>query len=320
LRKGPGRIDFALTSRARIKDRVSGYDGRDSLRGWYSHMLRTRLWMGACLIALAAAMLVGDRHNGPWYPFLLLFIAVIGGGATVELLHLLPPEIRPARLPSIVAVLAILAANWPAHVGYAWFGSPLETVLSVFAAAVLGAFLIEMAHFREPGGSVVRIAVGVWVMTYLGLLPSFLAQLRWSGTIEESSPDRGAYAIGLAIFIPKICDIGAYFTGRFLGKHAITPVLSPKKTAEGFVGGLVLSALSAWLVNRQVPLLGSDLAALGFGLTVGLAGIYGDLAESLIKRDCRQKDASSVIPGFGGVLDVIDSIVFAAPVAYWWLR
>ena len=65
---------------------------------------------------------------------------------------------------------------------------------------------------------------------------------------------------------------------------------------------------------------GGDWAAIGFGLTVGLAGVLGDLAESLIKRDCRRKDASDTVPGFGGVLDVIDSILFAAPVAYLWLR
>jgi phosphatidate cytidylyltransferase len=60
--------------------------------------------------------------------------------------------------------------------------------------------------------------------------------------------------------------------------------------------------------------------AAGFGLTVAVAGVLGDLAESLVKRDCRRKDASEVVPGFGGVLDVVDSILFAAPVAYWWLR
>jgi phosphatidate cytidylyltransferase len=277
--------------------------------------------MGACLIALAVAMLVFDRRNEPWYPFLLLFVAVVGVGATVELLLLLPPEMRPPRVPCAVAVLAILVANWPAHVGYPVLGlSSLELVLSVFAAGVLGAFLFEMARFREPGGSVVRIAVGTWVMVYLGVLPSFLAQLRWTASPDDSSPDRGAVAIGLAIFIPKLCDIGAYFTGKLIGKHPVTPVLSPKKTLEGFVGGLVVSCLAAVLVNWWVPLLGSIVRALGFGLSVGLAGIYGDLAESLIKRDCKQKDASSAIPGFGGVLDVIDSIVFAAPVAYWWLR
>jgi phosphatidate cytidylyltransferase len=276
--------------------------------------------MGACLIALAVAMLAGDRRNDPWFPFLFLFFEFVAVAATVELLLLLPPEIRPPRGPCVVAVLALIAANWPAHLGYARLGSPLEQVLTVYGLAVLGAFLLEMARFREPGGSVVRIAVGVWVMTYLGLLPSFLTQLRWPRATEETFPDRGAVAVGLAIFIPKVCDIGAYFTGRFLGRHAITPVLSPKKTLEGFVGGLVAACVAAVLVNRQWPVLGSDGVALAFGVAVGLAGIFGDLAESLIKRDCRRKDAGAAVPGFGGVLDVIDAVVFAAPVAYLFLR
>jgi phosphatidate cytidylyltransferase len=276
--------------------------------------------MGGCLIALAAAMLLADRANAPWYPFLFVFFAVVGVGATVELLHLLPASAQPPRVAAVAGVLAILSANWPGHVGYPVLGTPLELVLSVFAAAVLATFLIEMSGFREPGNSVARIAAGVWVFAYLGVLPSFLAQLRWTTAAEDSSFDRGAVAVALAIFVPKVCDIGAYFTGRLIGRHPITPVLSPKKTLEGFVGGLLVAGASAVIVNRRLPILGGDWAALGFGVTVGLAGIYGDLAESLIKRDCRQKDASSAVPGFGGVLDVIDSIVFAAPVAYWWLR
>ena len=124
--------------------------------------------------------------------------------------------------------------------------------------------------------------------------------------------------------MPKCCDIGAYFTGRLLGRHRMTPVLSPKKTWEGRRRAAWLSAvLTAVALDRSgpVPVLhGGDLAAVGFGLTVGLAGMLGDLAESLIKRDCQKKDASQVVPGFGGVLDVVDAVLFAAPVAYCWLR
>ena len=144
----------------------------------------------------------------------------------------------------------------------------------------------------------------------------------------------------MAIFVPKLGDVAAYFTGRLIGRHRMTPAISPKKTWEGFAGGLLGALATAVLLNRILnPLLqavhydpafdpatqssvlqGGDWAALGFGLTVGLAGVLGDLAESLIKRDCRRKDAADTVPGFGGVLDVIDSILFAAPVAYLWLR
>jgi phosphatidate cytidylyltransferase len=278
-------------------------------------MLSTRLWMGALLVALAAGVLILDAE--PWFPFLLVLLVCLACVACRELHELLLPLPRPPHALCVAAVVAVVLANWPAHVGAdgGWLTSdPWHTVLSAFAAAVLVAFLVEMATFREPGGSVVRIALTVWVVAYLGVLPSFLAQLRWL-------PDgRGVAALSLAIFVPKCCDIGAYFTGRLLGRHRMSPVLSPQKTWEGLAGGLVLATLVAVALHRSLPVLSGDLAAVGFGLTVGGAGVLGDLAESLLKRDCRQKDASQVVPGFGGVLDVIDAILFAAPVAYWWLR
>jgi phosphatidate cytidylyltransferase len=265
-------------------------------------------------------MLLADRANGPWYPFLFLFFAVVGVGATVEMHRLLPAQTRPPLWALLVSVLALLTGNWLSHVGYAALGSPLEIMLGFFAAGVIGFFLLEIALYRAPGASVNRIALGVWFLAYLGVLPAFLTQLRWPRETDDPSFDRGAMALALAIFIPKFCDIGAYFTGKFLGRHPMTPLLSPKKTREGFLGGLAVAALATVIVNLIVPMFRGTAAAIGFGLTVGLAGIFGDLAESLIKRDSHQKDASSAVPGFGGVLDVIDSIIFAAPVAYWWLR
>lgn len=282
-------------------------------------MLQTRLLIGACLIALAIAVLVFDQP--PQFPFLFILFMLLGIGATVELLNLLSPEIRPPRVPCVIAVLAILAANWLVPIGCHTLGTSQESVLTIFVAAVLGAFVLEMALFQKPGSSVIRVAIGVWILTYLGLLPSFLAQLRWLQGPHDSSSHYGEIALALAIFIPKFCDIGAYFTGRLFGRHPMVPVLSPKKTKEGLIGGLVVAGVTALIVHRQVKLFsGGDWAALGFGVSVGLAGVLGDLAESLIKRDCGRKDASTVVPGFGGVLDVIDSIIFAAPVAYWWLN
>ena len=171
------------------------------------------------------------------------------------------------------------------------------------------------------------MALLLWMTAYLGLLPSFLAQLRWPpvSALEDGAAYNAVATLTLTIFVPKCCDIGAYFTGRLLGRHPMSPVLSPKKTWEGLAGGLLLSAGVAVAINRllSVPapaLRGGDVSAIGFGLVVGGIGALGDLAESLLKRDCRRKDASQVVPGFGGVLDVVDSIVFAAPVAYCWLR
>jgi phosphatidate cytidylyltransferase len=275
--------------------------------------------MGALLIALAAGALAFDP--APWFPILLVMMLLLSVAACCELQLLLGPERRPPTWSVLAGVVAVVLANWPAH-RWDW-GEPWRPVLYAFVAVVLAAFLLEMATFREPGHSVVRIALAVWAVAYLGLLPSFLAQLRWWPADEAlSGPDRrGAAALALTIFVPKFCDVGAYFTGRLLGRHRMSPVLSPKKTWEGLAGGLALSVLTAWAINHYLPGLPlSDLSAAGFGLAVGGAGVLGDLAESMVKRDCRRKDASQAVPGYGGVLDVLDSILFAAPVAYWWLR
>ena len=128
-------------------------------------------------------------------------------------------------------MLVVLLANWPAHLWPDLFGNdPWHVVLAAFTIVVLFGFLFEMAVFRPPaqdaetplplsspklgrdkgeGGVVVRLSLLVWMTAYLGLLPSFLVQLRW---IDTS-------ALALGIFVPKCCDIGAYFTGRLLGRH-----------------------------------------------------------------------------------------------------
>jgi phosphatidate cytidylyltransferase len=300
-------------------------------------MLRTRLWMGALLIGLAVGALIVDRWLAPWYPFLLVIVLALSLLACLELLHLLraarfttvksetgaapPNALCPQAWLCYTAVAVVVLANWPAHLpggsGDAW-----PWVTGAFAATVLTAFLTEMATFREPGTSVLRMALAVWTVSYLGLLPSFFAQLRWlPGLTTEQDTTRGSLALALAIFVPKFGDVGAYFTGRFLGRHRMTPLLSPKKTWEGAAGAMVASVLTAVGLDALGPVLrGGVWAAVGFGLSVGLIGLLGDLAESLIKRDCGQKDASQIMPGFGGVLDVVDAVIFAAPVAYWWLR
>ena len=130
--------------------------------------------------------------------------------------------------------------------------------------------------------------------------------------------------LAITILVPKCNDIAAFFTGTFLGRTKMTPLLSPKKTWEGFAGGMIGGTLVSVAVSLVASAFdvtvfrGGVLEAVAFGLVVGVAGVLGDLAESLIKRDCQTKDASRDIPGFGGLLDVIDSVLFAAPVAYLW--
>lgn len=277
-------------------------------------MLRSRLLTGSALALGAAALIVADEFLAPYFPCLFVLVLAAAVLATRELIQLFPASSRPSFELVAVAVALVLAANWVSPV----FGlkDPWRPVVYAFTAAVIGLLLFEMARYRIPGLAVMRVCTGLFAVAYLGLLPSFLVQLRWS----EHPP--AWLALTLVIFVPKCGDIGAYFTGRFLGRTPFAPLLSPKKTWEGFFGGLFASVATAVGLSYAGPAFEIGIIeAIGFGLVVGLAGVLGDLAESLLKRDAGTKDAAKSIPGFGGVLDVIDSLLFAGPVAFlWWSR
>src|SRR5262249_4644337 len=147
-----------------------------------------------------------------------------------------------------------------------------------------------------------------------------LIQLRWL-----DGPWHGTIPLLALVATAKGADTGAYTFGRILGRHKLWPRLSPKKTVEGALGGMFVGVLASvlvfgfarWVVPSRAP---SWSDAIGFGLLVGAAAQLGDLMESMIKRDCARKDASATLPGFGGVLDVLDSLLFAGPVAYgYWI-
>jgi phosphatidate cytidylyltransferase len=155
----------------------------------------------------------------------------------------------------------------------------------------------------------------LFAVVYVGLLLDFVVLLRLA---------YGVAALASLVIVVKMADTGAYAVGRLLGRHKMAPVLSPGKTWEGAVGALLLASAAswatfAWLVPAAAP---DDLAPgmpggwLVFGLLIGVMGMLGDLAESLLKRDAGLKDSSRWMPGFGGVLDLLDSILLAAPAAY----
>jgi phosphatidate cytidylyltransferase len=155
----------------------------------------------------------------------------------------------------------------------------------------------------------------MFALVYVGVMLGWMIQLRmlW-----------GIGALASLIIVVKMADTGAYAVGRLIGRHPMAPVLSPRKTLEGAVGGLLTAGLVSWAVFAWlVPLMTVQQAYRGawwrsmlFGLVVGGAGMLGDLAESLLKRDVGSRDSSRWLPGFGGVLDLLDSLLLAAPVAW----
>lgn len=194
---------------------------------------------------------------------------------------------------------------WPLAAGaraQAYGQLPPLTLLSFVMLGVLAEQMIRHRidqAFRRVAGTLASIL-------YLGIGGALILHLRF----------RGVPALVLFLVAVKCTDVGAYFTGVAFGKHKMIPWLSPGKSWEGLAGGLAAGAGTAVLITWWFDIAGLSLVeAAIFGVAIGLAGQFGDLCESLLKRSAQVKDSGAVLPEFGGVLDIVDSPLLAAPVA-----
>jgi phosphatidate cytidylyltransferase len=154
-------------------------------------------------------------------------------------------------------------------------------------------------------GVFVNCGASCFAILYLGILGAFALAIR----------KFGPWHLLMFVFVVKSCDIGAYAAGRLFGKHKFSPVISPKKTWEGMAGGVVLAAVVSVAFAVFCDIMSWNLAIV-FGVIFAFIGQLGDLAESMLKRDAETKDSSNTVPGFGGILDVVDSILITAPFGY----
>ncbi len=168
-----------------------------------------------------------------------------------------------------------------------------------------GLFLVQMVR-QGVEGTLKNCSASFFSIFYLGFLSSFVMGIRVA---------KGPWTLLLYIFTIKCSDIGAYTIGKIMGKHKLAPVVSPKKTWEG-LGGAVLGGIAGACLLSAVSGIMSPKQSVIFGAVFGVLGQLSDLCESMLKRDANRKDASEAIPGFGGVLDVIDSLLLPAPLAY----
>lgn len=296
-------------------------------------MLRWRLISAAVIIALLlAAMwldfrLVWFGTPGAWLLPVMLLVSVLATEESLSLLRAKGHE--PASWAVYLGnVLIPLTLAWPIVVGISGnvlpsFGPGASSgwPLAPLALTLVLVLLAEMRRFSSAGGAIVNAALAMFVVVYIGLLISFWALLRL-----HFSNGRGMLALLSMLVIVKMADTGAFACGKNFGRHKMTPILSPGKTWEGAIGGIITACLAAWLLftfagpaiidsTYRPP---SVLASVAYGLVLAIAGMIGDLAESLFKRDMQRKDSSTWLRGLGGVLDIIDAPLVAGPVAWFW--
>lgn len=209
--------------------------------------------------------------------------------------------VKHVRLIAYAAVMGLLVALWSnLGGGYVWALIGVLTMVVVMFAEIM------LSDMKLPFDKVV-------VCLAAGLLIPFLL----TSLVRIHSGVHGRFYIMIPFVLAFISDSGAYFAGRFLGKHKLAPTISPKKTVEGAVGG-ILGAILGMIIYGLVLQFGFSfkvdyLAAVVYGIIGSVAGVFGDLCFSTIKRQTGIKDYGNLIPGHGGILDRFDSMIIIAP-------
>jgi len=286
-------------------------------------MLGWRLLVSAILIPSFVLLFYLDQHAGDSAPILLALVLAIALRSTWELAELFRVRsFQPSFPQTALLSCAVVASAWLSHLSPKWATSgpaaELGVPMFVFGLAVLWLLASNAARYREPGSRMETLGAELLIVSYVGLLLCLTAQLRWVAGARA-----GYLVLGSLIVAAKAGDIGGYTLGRLFGKRKMAPRLSPGKTWAGFFGAMIGSALgaAAWLhwapqwfdASWTAPPL---IWSVVYGLVIGIVGLVGDLCESLIKRDLGKKDAAALMPGFGGLLDLTDSVLYAGPIAY----
>ncbi len=192
--------------------------------------------------------------------------------------------------------------------------------LETFSILCAILFILSRQVFeKKQTTAVTTVALTLFGFFYIPYLFHFIPKIIFN------EPVPGGDGILLAIYlvaVTKVTDIGAYLWGSCLGRHKMIPTISPKKTWEGFAGGIAtavaLSVLLTWLLPEPLAVIGGIHAWI-LGAMLSLVSVVGDLAESVIKRDSQSKDSGAVIPGIGGALDLVDSLLYTGPLFYSYL-
>lgn len=250
-------------------------------------------------------------------------VALLGGLGLLEFYALLKAGQLPhQKWTGVTGGLALLVIPGVHYFARGYFHPDLE-VLILFV--VLAVVLIRQMFIAPLDTALRSIACTMLGVLYIGLLFYFISRLLVVAGIEHDRWHEGRWLFFHLCLVVKLTDVGAYFIGSKLGGRKFFPSISPAKTWSGVVGGMLtgmsFSLLGMYLMQAHIPHVGMNwIHAVALGLLLSVAGIAGDLIESMLKRASGVKDSGSCIQGMGGFLDVVDSLIFTAPIMYLYLR
>ena len=251
--------------------------------------------------------IIGALFN-KWLFLLLLLALTIGG--LYEFFYLIKKKGIPiySYTGILIGVLIPLTIFFEFELTHTW-----ELLFMVVLLIMI--FLLQFLR-RDNTNAIVGISTTLFGIIYVSWFFSFLIRIRYLMPGFD-----GVKLVAFILIITKVGDMGALFIGSMFGKHPLLPRVSPSKTVEGSLGSFVFSIMAALLGGSLLPQnLGLSVVHIALiGAFFGGVGQLGDLSESLIKRDCNVKDSGNILPGLGGILDTIDSILFSAPAFYFYM-
>ncbi len=275
--------------------------------------------LGSSIVLWAIALRIICSDYEPGFYLLISVVAMVGLWEFYTMLD-------NKKLPNFKLTAMICGAIFLAGSFY-YFRKIGPTQCYDFEMSVLLLFLLvvfarQMFEKTRDIAPVETIAYTLFGLLYVLWLFNFITKIVYV-TPRPLGPPTGQFYVLYLIVITKFSDMGAYVTGSLCGKHLMVPHISPKKTWEGFFGALAFSVMGScgmlWLMPQKLWLI-NYTHGIALGLLLGFAAIIGDLAESIIKRSTGVKDSGKFLPGIGGALDLIDSLLFTAPLMFFYMR
>ncbi|MDD2706653.1 MAG: CDP-archaeol synthase [Verrucomicrobiae bacterium] len=281
-------------------------------------MFAKRLFSSIVLWALLLSVIFYLPNSAPGQfasALVCCFVVMISLGEFYDMMK--QAELRCLKIWGTAAGLLMVGGVWYFCVARREFTATFEVLF--LTGLVVALFLQQIAERDNMSGAqtIGRTLLGI---LYIPLMFDFFPKIIF--LYPEATI--GRLFVFYLVVVTKFCDIGAYASGRVFGRHKMIPRISPNKTWEGFWGGLVVATVASVMayqyLHDRIAGVGFGFAdAIAVGLLLGAVGVLGDLAESMIKREMKVKDSGGVLPGIGGALDLIDSLLFTAPVMYGYL-
>lgn len=266
---------------------------------------------------IAAAFLIQKK------PLFFGVVALVGLIGLIEYFRLFTtPGFRRFRYQAVaLALVYYLVLFWGSHCGCL---GPWIKELDGLTIAVL-VILLVLTRLRSPlegVQTIEEIASAVFGFVYVVMLFAFVGKIMLLPLMDNAGQPSGHWYMLYLLAVTKFTDMGAYLVGSLIGRDKMIPHISPGKTWQGFAGAIGFAFLASfgcrWLFGDSIPLVTPGHAA-GLALALSLVAVLGDLAESILKRSLASKDSGHLMPGIGGVLDLIDSLLFTGPILYCFL-